>query len=83
MTVAQVEKLALLCPKKVMFCMETSGSISCWTQYGERFFGTKGSDIVAAANKMREKHAECVRYNNTHGWNDHRRAADGYIRCLF
>jgi len=83
MTSEQVGKLGTLCPKKVYFQMETSGSPSAWTNNGEYLAGTKGADIVRCARDIRAKHAECEEYNRACGYGDNRRSYDAHIRVIF
>lgn len=83
MSDADVQKLGKLCPKKVYYQMETSGSPSAWTDNGEYLAGTKGADIVRCAMEIREKHAECEEYNRVCGHGDNRRAYDAHIRVIF
>jgi len=59
MSQAQIHALAMLCPKHVFFQMETSGSPSAWTDYGEYRVGHSGIDIVRCAESIIEKDREC------------------------
>ena len=79
----QVEKLGTLCPKKVYFQMETSGSPSAWTDNGEHAVGHTGADIVACAKGIRSKHSECEEYNRVCGHGDNYRNYDAHIRVIF
>lgn len=84
MTSEQVEKLGMLYPKKVYYQMETSGSPSAWTDNGEQFVGTKGSDIVRCAMEILTKHEECVDYNSRQGCgSDNCRNYSAHIRIVF
>lgn len=80
MSDVDVKRLGLLCPKCVYYQMETSGSPSAWTDYGEYLAGTKGADIVRCAMEIRDKHEECEEYNRHFGnhWN-----YEAHIRVIF
>jgi hypothetical protein len=80
---AEVERLGLLCPKKVYFQMETSGSPSVWTDYGEYEVGHTGADIVRCAEEIQRTHEECEEYNNSCGCGDNRRNYYAHIRVIF
>lgn len=71
----QIEALAMLCPKRVFFQMETSGSPSVWTDYGEYEVVHTGEAIVSLARKIRAKHEDCT-YNK--GWDMY-----AHIRVVF
>jgi hypothetical protein len=79
----QVKKLGTLCPKVVIFQMETSGSPSAWTNYGEYCAGHTGADIVRCAEEIRRKHKECEDYNRSCGHGDNYRNYDAHIRVIF
>ena len=84
MTTAEVSSLGLLCPKKVYYQMETSGSPSAWTDYGERFAGTTGNDIVRCARDIHHMAAECEEYNRVHRCGlDNYRSFRAHIRVIF
>ena len=83
MSDADVEKLGMLCPKRVYYQMETSGSPSAWTENGEYLAGNKGADIVRCAKRIRSKHAECEEYNRGCGHGDNWMSYDAHIRVIF
>lgn len=80
----EVERLGLLHPKRVYCQLETSGSPSAWTDYGEYFVGTTGADIVYCANEIRREAEECYEYNRIHdtGLNNYH-SYKGHIRVQF
>lgn len=75
MSDSDVAKLGMLCPKKVYFQMDTSGSPSVWTNNGEVLHGFTGSSIVSAARIIRLKHRECEEIED---WN-----YSAHIRVVF
>lgn len=83
MSDAEVERLGLLCPKKVYYQMETSGSPSMWTDNGEYCVGHTGDDVVRCAEEIRRVHEECNEYNRVCGCGDNRRNYDAHIRVIF
>lgn len=78
----QVKNLSMLCPKLVYCQIETSGSPSCWTTNGENLVGTKGSDVVECAQRIRRMHDLDEEYNK-HSHGDNRRAMYSHIRLVF
>lgn len=78
-----VKKLALLHPKQVFFTLETSGSVSAWTNNGEYFFGTTGEDIAKCAQVIKQVHNYCEDYNRKYRNGDARYAYDAQIRVTF
>lgn len=75
MSEEEINKLALLNPKKVFFQMETSGSPSAWTNDGEYLVGHTGQDILNCAKRIIDKNEECKCHKD---WN-----YDAHIRVVF
>ena len=84
MTEEQINKLGMLCPKKVFCQLETSGSPSVWTDYGEWFAGNKGADVVKCAKEIRKKVNETIEHNEAFkcGLNNFW-SCEGHVRVLF
>lgn len=55
-----MEGLKRLHPTKVLFQMNTSGSPSCWTDYGQYCIGRDYSAIMKAIGEVLEEHSRCM-----------------------